>query len=76
MAEKLLKYTKNIPGNFFVDTTCIGCNACVLEAPEFFKIYEKDLQAYVTRQPKNLSEKELCHQALMYCPVEAIGADL
>ncbi len=76
MANRNQKYHRNSPGSFYVDQSCIACDACVMEAPYFFKIHEKDLQAYVLQQPKTEEEKKLCFNALKHCPVEAIGVEL
>lgn len=58
-----------------MDDQCIACDACVIEAPSFFKINEEEGHAYVFIQPKTEKEKEECVNALEGCPVEAIGMD-
>jgi len=39
----------NVPGEFFVDSTCIDCGTCRQVAPEAFA--EGDDASYVYRQP-------------------------
>ena len=36
---------------------------------------DKKNYSYVFRQPQNEEERKLCEEALMDCPVEAIGND-
>jgi ferredoxin len=36
MANLALRLPENIPGDFFVDSTCIDCDACRQIAPEIF----------------------------------------
>ncbi len=33
MANVALRLPENVPGDFFVDSTCIDCDACVPECP-------------------------------------------
>ncbi len=73
MADIKQKWTQNSPGKFFVDQTCIACDACVLAAPKNFKMDESDGHAYVAEQPQTPEEIAACKEALDGCPVEAIG---
>lgn len=57
-------------GDYFVNKDCIGCQACQDIAPNNFGI--KDMMAYVSKQPKNETEREQCAGAKEDCPVEAI----
>lgn len=75
MAEKENRFEQNVPGPFYVDRQCIACDACVCEAPGFFKMNEDQGHAYVSKQPNNKIEYDLCLAALEACPVEAIGKD-
>ncbi len=36
MANLKLRRTENAPGAFYVDTSCIDCDACRSMAPEFY----------------------------------------
>lgn len=73
MADKNKKFPENVPGKFFVDRECIACDACVLAAPDNFKMDEIDGHAFVTKQPANELEETQCKEAMESCPVEAIG---
>jgi len=75
MADKKLKWGENAPGKFYVDEQCIACDACVLEAPSYFSMNDKDGHAFVLKQPKTPQEIMQCQEALEACPVEAIGND-
>jgi ferredoxin len=75
MADPKDKWDENIAGRFYVDRSCIACDACVHEAPGFFAMNDIEGHAFVKLQPTNEKELELCKTALSLCPVEAIGDD-
>jgi len=75
MADKSQKWKQNTGGKVFVDQSCIACDACVLAAPNNFKMDESDGHAYVSKQPANAEEEAACKEAVEGCPVEAIGTD-
>ena len=75
MADKSAKWEQNAQGKFYVDDQCIACDACCVEAPGFFFMNDEDGHAYVGNQPQNEDELEECKNALMACPVAAIGDD-
>lgn len=75
MADKTSKFKQNISGKFYVDDQCIACDACVIEAPNFFCMNDEEGHAFVKSQPTTDSELEECKTALEACPVEAIGND-
>ncbi|GIL16764.1 MAG: ferredoxin [Oligoflexia bacterium] len=75
MADKSQKWDENTAGKFYVDKTCIACDACVLAAPKNFKMNEEDGHAYVSVQPQSPEEEAACQEAIEGCPVEAIGSD-
>jgi ferredoxin len=75
MADKNDRWPDNQSGKFYVDRTCIACDACCIAAPENFKMNEDDGHAYLAHQPKNSAEEDQCKEAMEGCPVEAIGVD-
>ena len=75
MADKSQKWKQNTSGKIFVDQSCIACDACVLAAPNKFKMDENEGHAYVVKQPTGPSEEASCKEAMEGCPVEAIGND-
>jgi ferredoxin len=75
MADKTIKFQQNADGKYYVDEQCIACDACVHEAPKFFSMNDDDGHAYVVKQPEKESELDECENALLACPVDAIGND-
>ena len=69
------KWPQNVPGAFYVDRSCIICDACVAAAPDNFQICEEEEHAFVSKQPENNQELEEMREALVGCPVEAIGEE-
>lgn len=75
MAMKENKLEENVDGAYYVDDECIGCQLCVSNAPENFRMKEDGSTAYAFKQPENEMEKQACEVALDECPVGAIGND-
>jgi ferredoxin len=75
MAEAKNRYSQNAPGKYYVDDQCIACDACVVEAPNFFAMNDEAGHAYVIKQPLTEADLKDCENALSGCPVEAIGND-
>ena len=73
MADWNFKNADNVSGLFFVDDQCIACDACVNEAPDFFRMNDTLGHAFVHFQPTNKEQISLCELAMELCPVEAIG---
>jgi len=61
----------NVPGEFFVDSTCIDCGTCRQVAPESFA--EGRDASFVYRQPTDEAATRRAAMALVACPVAAIG---
>lgn len=75
MAELSKKVDQNIPGQIYVDWTCIYCGLCKEIAPTIFDEYPKNGWAYVIKQPENEAEMELAREAANRCPLDSIGTD-
>ncbi|WP_407356926.1 ferredoxin [Methanolobus sp. WCC5] len=75
MADQTNKASENIPGRYYVDDNCIMCKVCLTIAPEIFAISDDGTHAYVQKQPENEDETAACEDALLSCPVEAIGSN-
>jgi glyoxylase-like metal-dependent hydrolase (beta-lactamase superfamily II)/ferredoxin len=71
MAQIELKLPENVPGDFFVDSTCIDCDLCRQLAPEVFK--ETGDSSTVYHQPENEQELFNSFRALVTCPTASIG---
>ncbi|MGI8908587.1 MAG: ferredoxin [Candidatus Sumerlaeaceae bacterium] len=75
MATRDRRYLINKPGKYYVDCTCLDCDACRQIAPTVFKRYDPDGVSYVFRQPETLEEANLANEAVEACPCESIGND-
>ena len=71
MADRRRAHPANVPGDFFVDTTCIDCPTCRQIAPATFGA--ADDQAVVLRQPADAAERQRALMGLVSCPVGSIG---
>jgi glyoxylase-like metal-dependent hydrolase (beta-lactamase superfamily II)/ferredoxin len=71
MAAVAKRLAANVPGEFFVDSTCIDCGTCRQVAPESFA--EGSDASYVYRQPTSDAGVQRAAMALVACPVAAIG---
>ena len=50
MADPALRLPENVPGDFYVDSTCIDCDACRIFAPTVFS--DARDQSFVFHQPE------------------------
>jgi len=75
MAEIQDKFSENARGKFYVDSQCIDCDVCRDTSPKNFTRNDENGYSFVYKQPETAEEFELCEEALMACPVEAIGDD-
>ena len=71
MAKAALRLPENVPGDFFVDSTCIDCDACRQIAPETFA--EDGDYSFVHHQPETSTETKRALMALVACPTASIG---
>lgn len=72
MAQPELRLAANVPGDFFVDSTCIDCDACRIFAPTVFR--DADGQSAVYHQPESEQELLAAQKALISCPTASIGS--
>jgi glyoxylase-like metal-dependent hydrolase (beta-lactamase superfamily II) len=73
MADPARRLPENVPGDFFVDATCIDCDACRQIAPETF--HDHGEQSSVYRQPETEEETRRALMALVACPTGSIGTE-
>jgi len=71
MAQISLRLPENVPGEFYVDKSCIDCDACRQIAPASFG--DHGGQSSVYRQPQNPGEQHRAFMALVACPTASIG---
>ena len=62
---------ENIPGDFYVDASCIDCDTCSQLAPSVFR--DHGAQCSVYHQPQTETETRLALMALVACPTGSIG---
>ena len=73
MADRHKRLDANIPGNFYVDATCINCDACRQLAPASFA--EVGDYSAVRHQPLSAREIREAYRALLACPTGSIGTE-
>ena len=71
MAQIERRLPENVPGEFFVDATCIDCDACRQIAPATFR--DHGGQSSVHAQPHTASTTRRALMALVACPTASIG---
>jgi glyoxylase-like metal-dependent hydrolase (beta-lactamase superfamily II)/ferredoxin len=71
MARADLRLSTNVDGEFYVDSSCIDCDACRQIAPATFR--ESDGQSSVYQQPADDDEALRAEMALITCPTSSIG---
>ncbi|REJ77329.1 MAG: ferredoxin [Acidobacteria bacterium] len=75
MADIEDKLPENVRGRYYCDDQCIDCDVCRDTSPANFTRQDENGYSYVYKQPETPEEEALCEEALMACPVEAIGDD-
>ena len=73
MAQLSQRLPQNTEGQFFVDATCIDCDACRQIAPRSFARSEVSELSYVYSQPASEQEQTRALMALVACPTSSIG---
>ena len=71
MANAQLRLPENVPGDFFVDSTCIDCDTCSQLAPAVFRDHGD--QCSVHHQPATADETKFALMSLVACPTGSIG---
>lgn len=72
MANVHKRLPQNVPGEFFVDSTCIDCDTCSQLAPQIF--HDHGDQCSVHSQPQTDVEIRSALMALVACPTGSIGS--
>jgi glyoxylase-like metal-dependent hydrolase (beta-lactamase superfamily II)/ferredoxin len=71
MANPARRLPENVPGDFYVDDTCIDCDACRQIAPTVFRDHGE--QSSVFRQPETGEEVRRALMSIVACPTSSIG---
>jgi ferredoxin len=75
MANRNDRLRENAPGAFYVDSSCIDCDLCRGDAPQFFRRDDESGYSIVHKQPVTPEEVREAQDALEGCPTESIGND-
>jgi ferredoxin len=75
MAERIDRLPQNVPGAYYVDSSCVDCDLCRNTAPDFFRRDEETGSSIVYRQPITPGELAAAEEAKQGCPTESIGND-
>jgi len=75
MADKNAKQPENVPGSWYVDTTCSLCRVCLDEAPNLMKYNDDQTYVYFFKEPETPEETAAAQRALDVCPTLSIGND-
>jgi glyoxylase-like metal-dependent hydrolase (beta-lactamase superfamily II)/ferredoxin len=71
MAKSAQRLPENVPGDFYVDASCIDCDACRQIAPTVFRDHGD--QSSVYHQPATDDEVRRALMSLVACPTASIG---
>lgn len=72
MADLSERLPENVPGDFYVDSSCIDCETCMIVAPETFEESRRSL-SFVHHQPESEAAIRRAMMALISCPTASIG---
>ena len=75
MANQNDRFSENVAGLWYIDTTCVDCGQCDDALPSVFRRSDSGSQNYVHRQPESAEEWKAAEESRESCPVEAIGND-
>ncbi|ACA98516.1 MULTISPECIES: MBL fold metallo-hydrolase [Cyanophyceae] len=73
MATQHQRRSQNVPGDFYVDSSCIDCDTCRWLSPEIFN--RQDGQSAVYHQPQTPDQRRAALQALLACPTASIATE-
>ena len=72
MADPKARLRENVPGDFFVDDSCIDCDTCRQIEPSIFARSARH-QSYVAQRPRTEAARGRSMMALVACPTSSIG---
>ena len=75
MANRNGRLSENVPGAYYVDSSCIDCDLCRGNAPQFFRRQDEGGFSIVYKQPVTPEEIRKAKAAMDDCPTESIGND-
>lgn len=75
MATLSERLPENVAGRYYVDASCIDCDQCRAEAPQFFARDDGKGISFVLRQPATSEEVALVEDIISSCATSSIGSD-
>ncbi len=75
MASLTDRLTQNTAGKYYVDGSCIDCDMCRVNAPEFFARDDDTGMSFVKQQPATEDEIAKVEQVILDCATASIGND-
>lgn len=75
MATLSDRLEQNVPGKYYVDSTCIDCDQCRASAPQYFKRHEASGGSIVHTQPSTPEACAEIEQIMEDCASNSIGND-
>jgi ferredoxin len=75
MATLTDRLSTNVAGRFYVDSSCIDCDQCRTDHPEFFNRDGDSGTSFVMRQPVTPEEIAAVQDAAANCATGSIGDD-
>jgi ferredoxin len=75
MANKHDKSPGNVPGRWYVDSSCIDCDLCRDNAPGIYERNDEIGLSVVVRQPTTPEEIKAATAGMEGCPSDSIGND-
>jgi ferredoxin len=75
MANSNDRHTENVPGLWYIDTSCIICGLCGEYTPAVFKASSDGSQNIVHHQPATAEELLAAKESMDDCPTDSIGND-
>jgi ferredoxin len=75
MATPADRISVNVPGRYYVDSSCIDCDQCRALAPPFFGRDEDSGLSFVRQQPQTDDEISQLEEIMSGCATSSIGND-
>ncbi|MGI9577311.1 MAG: ferredoxin, partial [Microthrixaceae bacterium] len=72
MARPMDRNASSAPGDWYVDTNCIDCDAARHVAPGLIGT-DEDGKSVFLRQPEDEEDLQAAYRALLVCPTRSVG---
>lgn len=68
-------FADNVPGKYYIDTTCINCALCPAIAPSVFRESADATHSLAYHQPSTPQEVQEAEDAVSQCPTQSVRND-